>query len=53
MDASSSCVHINVYTGTCNDNLIVKVIVIALCLQYVLKGYPRTFLELLTGTPLI
>ena len=26
-------------------------IVIALCLQYVLKGYPRKFLELLTGTP--
>ena len=30
---------------------IVIVIVIALCLQYVLKGYPRKFLELLTGTP--
>ena len=29
----------------------VIVIVIALCLQYVLKGYPRKFLELLTGTP--
>ena len=26
-------------------------IVIALCLQYELKGYPRKFLELLTGTP--
>ena len=26
-------------------------IVIALCLQYVLKGFPRKFLELLTGTP--
>ena len=25
-------------------------IVIALCLQYLLKGYPRKFLELLTGT---
>ena len=25
--------------------------VIALCLQYVLKGYPRKFLNLLTGTP--
>ena len=24
---------------------------VALCLQYVLKGYPRKFLELLTGTP--
>ncbi len=31
--------------------VIVIVIVIALCLQYVLKGYPRKFLELLTGTP--
>ena len=30
---------------------LVIVIVIALCLQYVLKGYPRKFLELLTGTP--
>ena len=30
---------------------IVIVIVIALCLQYVLKGYPRKFLELLAGTP--
>ena len=30
---------------------IVIVIVIALCLQYELKGYPRKFLELLTGTP--
>ena len=29
-----------------NSNL-----VIALCLQYVLKGYPRKFLELLSGTP--
>ena len=27
------------------------VIVITLCLQYALKGYPRKFLELLTGTP--
>ena len=31
--------------------IIVIVIVIALCLQYVLKGYPRKFLELLAGTP--
>ena len=31
--------------------LIFIVIVIALCLQYELKGYPRKFLELLTGTP--
>ena len=30
---------------------IVIVIVIALCLQYVLKGYHRKFFELLTGTP--
>ena len=29
----------------------VIVIVIALCLQYALKVYPRKFLELLTGTP--
>ena len=29
----------------------VIVIVIVLCLQYVLKGYPRKFLELLAGTP--
>ena len=33
------------------DIVIVIVIVIALCLQYELKGYPRKFLELLTGTP--
>ena len=25
--------------------------IIALCLQYALKGYPRKFLELLAGTP--
>ena len=34
-----------------SHSTIVIVIVIALCLQYVLKGYPRKFLELLTGTP--
>ena len=28
-----------------------QIIVIALFLQYVLKGYPRKFLKLLTGTP--
>ena len=32
-----------------NDPVIV--IVIVLCLQYVLKWYPRKFLELLAGTP--
>ena len=36
---------------TSGGNIIVIVIVIALCLQYVLKGYPRKFLELLAGTP--
>ena len=30
----------------------IVIIVIALCLQYELKGYPRKFLELLAGTPL-
>ena len=29
----------------------IVIIVIALCLQFVLKGYPRKFLKLLTGTP--
>ena len=37
--------------GSVRDNVRLIVIVIALWSQYVLKGYPRKFLELLAGTP--